>query len=323
MRNWITFLMTLLVGSSVSYANADAGQVSFEAGYRRDNINWTHQWPSCDPFFKNHTKFKDIDIFQIGLKAKTMMGCNFYGRASAYWGWILDGDFEQSFSTFGQSVYGFDDFSEAFEFKSRNRDVIDDKYVYDLNIAIGYPFFFCDCTMAVAPVIGYSVDEQHITVDHEGFDFESCGYFLFPTQGSCCCTHNYVNRWYGPFIGLDLTYRPCGECWSLYAELEYHWAHFKSRFHDRFNGSDSSGGFFSNHGSHSRHGHGWVVNIGADYDLSCDWTIGFAVKVQDYNAHRQHRHCNDDSLFSDFSGRERTKHKWNSTSFNLAFGKIF
>ncbi|MBA2368208.1 MAG: hypothetical protein H0V82_04185 [Candidatus Protochlamydia sp.] len=323
MRNWITFLMTLLVGSSVSYINADSGQISFEAGYRRDNISWSHQIPACDPLFKTKTKFEDVDIFQIGLKARTMMGCNFYGRASAHWGWILDGDFKQSISAFAHPTFGLTDFSQEVEFKAENRDVIDDKYVYDLSIAIGYPFFFCDCTMAIAPVVGYAVNEQSFRLDQAGFEFETvadCSNLFFPTSGEGCCTRKYNNRWFGPFIGFDFTYRPCGECWSLFAEVEYHWAHFKAKFNNDFG---ASGGFFDAHSHRSNHAHGWVINLGADYDLSCDWSVGFAVKITDFSAHRHRRNSCDDSFFGSVSGREKTSHKWNSNSFLLAFGKVF
>ena len=95
MRKWITLLMTLLVGCR-SYANANLGQVSFEAGYRRDNIGWRQRFPSDDPVFSSSTRFQDLDIFQIGVRARTTLGYNLYLRANAYWGWILDGDYKRS-----------------------------------------------------------------------------------------------------------------------------------------------------------------------------------------------------------------------------------
>lgn len=329
MRKWITFLMTLLVGSSVSYVNADSGQLTFEAGYRRDNINWRHKVPACDPIFETTTKFEDIDIFEIGLKARAMMGCNFYMRAAASWGWILDGDFKRKVSTFASPCFddfscGSIDFSEGFAFTARNRDVIDDRYVYDLNIAVGYPFYFCDCTMALSPVLGYAVDEQLISVDINDIGFESCsfsdescGSFLFPVSGcDCCCRHKFSNRWYGPFIGLDFLYRPCGECWSFYGELEYHYARFKAKFHNEHEL------FFEGHGHRSHHAHGWVFALGADYDFACDWTVGLALKCQDWSASRHHRH--DCRFGSDDSGdRQRNKHKWQSCAIKLALGKNF
>lgn len=317
--------MTLLVGSSVSYINADSGKVSFEAGYRRDNISWSQQTPACNPLFKTKTKFEDVDIFQIGLNARTMLGYNLYGRASAHWGWVLDGDFKQSISTFANSTIAVSDFSKKVELKAENRDVIDDKYVYDLNIAIGYPFFFCDCTMALAPVVGYSVNEQIFRLDQAGFGFETVSVGegqepqLYPITGSGCCAHKYNNRWYGPFVGLDFNYRPVGECWSLFAEVEYHWAQFKAKFNGDFGGSD---GYFNGRNQKSNHAHGWVIGVGADYDLSSDWTIGLSVKISDFSAHRHHRNSCNNGLLS-YNGKEKTSQKWNSSSFNLAFGKSF
>ena len=39
MRKRITLLMTLLVGSSISYGNKD-GEVNFEFGYRNDDLTF-------------------------------------------------------------------------------------------------------------------------------------------------------------------------------------------------------------------------------------------------------------------------------------------
>lgn len=320
MRKWITLLMTLLVGC-VSYANANMGEVSFEAGYRRDNINWRHRFPSDDPFVASSTRFKDIDIFQVGVHAWTTLGCNFYIRGEAYWGWVLDGDFERSVSTYFSPYYGYSDDNFHFGFSDDRRTVIDDKYVYGVGAAIGYPFYFCDCTTILAPVIGYAYDEQNIRVDDKGFNFsESCGY-IFPgsTESRRCCRQTFISRWYGPFVGLDFNYRPWNECWGLYAEVEYHWGNFR--------GKRSSGdGFdFFDHHNHSSHkATAWVFAGGVEYELSC-WTVGLSVKFQDWHANRHHRDSGDYSEGYDFSGndRVRTNHKWRSYAINLTFGRDF
>lgn len=331
MRTWITFLMTLLVGSSISYANADAGQVSFEAGYRRDNLSWNHSFPSSDPIVSTSSKFKDLDIFQIGLKGRTTVGCNLYLRANAYWGWILDGDFKQSATIYGSNGYdnsfGGANFNRGFEFSSDSQGAIDDKYVYGVGAAIGYPFYFCDCTTVLAPVIGYAVDEQNVQLESGGFDFSGCDGVFVPVKGSGCCTEKFITRWYGPFVGLDFSYRPCNECWSLYAELEYHWGNFRGKRHNTHSFD------FFDQGNHSSHNAtGWVFAAGADYDLCNCWTVGFSVKFQDWSASRHRRHSFDnndyqDYFFSDNSGccnsRARDGHKWHSYAINLTLGHSF
>jgi len=316
--------MTLLAGSSMSYANADFAEVNFEAGYRRDSLSWTLQAPACDPVFKFTSKYEDIDIFQIGVNARTNLGCNFYGRASFNWGWILDGDFKDKIRVFN-SFFVAPGFEEDFEFTLERNDVLDGRFVVDLDIALGYPFYFCDCTMWLAPVIGYAFNEQNICVEEDQrFDFFFDGDdFLVPffVDGECCCD-KFISRWYGPFIGLDFDYRPCGECWNLFAQLEYHFARHKTKRHHF---TDFEG--FREFDSTSRHAHGWVFKAGANYDLCNCWTLGFSVKVQDWSATRRHRQCQDNFSFTDIfdtsSDRVKAHASWHSFAVNLTVGHCF
>lgn len=320
MRKWITLLMTLLVGSSISYANANMGEVTFEAGYRHDNVNWRNQFPSSDPVVSTSTKFKDVDIFQIGLNGRSTVGCNFYVRGSAYWGWVLDGDYEQSASTYG-SLGGCDNgFGNTFDASIKRKCIIDDRYVYGVGAAIGYPFFFCDCSMVLAPVVGYSLDSQTFRVDDRGIGVEEESGFDFPVNGrDCCCNRKFLNRWYGPFIGVDFEYRPFGQCWNFYGELEYHWAYFTGKQGCR----DEFTEYHGDRNRHSNNGSGWVFGIGADYDISNCWTAGFSLKFQDYSASKHHRHhgYNDDSEQSGSRGKH--SEKWHSYAINLTVGRAF
>lgn len=322
MRKWITFLMTFLVGS-VSYVNANTGsaQINFEAGYRRDDLSWNVEVPECDPLFKISSKFENIDIFQIGLRARANIGCNVYARAAASWGWILDGDFEESFKIFAS---GFDDCgAETIEFKTQSENIIDDKFVADFDIAFGYPFYLCDCTMYLAPVIGYGFHEQNICIeDSDGIFLCEENSYLCPIEGSgnCCC-QKQIFRWYGPFIGVDFGYQPCGECWNLWASLEYHLGRFKFKRHDF--GCDP----FDNFDTTSRHAHGWVFAAGADYDFGNCWTVGFSVKFQDWSATRRHHECFHDCSFdSTFFGSDeeiKTHASWRSFAVNFVVGYDF
>lgn len=324
MRKWITtFLMTLLIGSS-SYATATVTgtEVDFLAGYRRDSLGWSFDIPACDPLFRTSTKFKDIDIFQLGVHARTNLGCNFYLRGAFSGGWILDGDFSENSDVF----LSLDDFGrcfdevDAFGFGFSSENVVDGKFVIDFNAAIGYPFYFCDCSMYLAPVLGWSFDEQNICIeDRERFVLEEFEDFFVPKDGENCCNDKFISRWYGPFIGLDFVYRPCNECWGLYAELEYHWARNKTKRHDfvGFSGWD-------HFNSTSDNAHGWVFNAGVDYAFCYCWTFGVNVKVQDWSSTRRHRECG--SEFSDFfcsDNRIKTHASWHSFAVNLTLGRAF
>lgn len=334
MRKWITLLMTLLVGASVSSANANTGQVSFEAGYRHDNIRWKHEIPSDDPIFKEETKFKDLDIFQIGIHGRSTVGCNFYVRGSAYWGWILDGDFERSVGTaFSRDDYFFD-FAGGQnlgrgEFDNNRTNVIDDKYVYGLNAAIGYPFYFCDCTFILAPVVGYAFDEQNISLDDSGFDLNGYNDFFFAVDRGCggCCDRKWINKWWGPFVGIDFNYRPCNECWNLYAEFEYHWAHFNGKRNQEIGADyfEFSASNFHDDKFHSKDATGFVVAVGADYDLCNCWTVGLSFKWQDWTA-RRHKKDECNSFFNYFehcNPKTKQQAKWQSYAINITVGKEF
>lgn len=319
MRKWITFLMTFLVGSA-SYVNATMGDVNVFAGYRHDSVEWKSHVPSHDPLLKQSTKFKDISIFQIGVNARSTIGCNFYARAEATLGWVLDGEvkrkgsikdhFSDSYSGYG-SGYGYDSFDT---FNEREiRTAIDEKYVYDVNLAIGYPFYFCDCSAVVAPVIGYSVDAQNFSSHGNDFRLGSdyCGNYL--SEGSDCCRHSVFYRWYGPFVGVDFNYRPYHDCWSLYAAAEYHWGRCKVK-----NAHD-----FTNEGRFSHHSDmdGWVVNLGADYQMNECWNVGLYLKFTDFCASKHHRNWDSENSESGPKGKHHTN--WNSYAVNIEFGRQF
>lgn len=320
MRNWITFLMTLLAGSA-SYVNAGpcCTDLTFEAGYRRDDLSFSVQVPECDPIFKTRSRFKEIDIFQLGLRGQTNLGCNFFGRAGFSVGWILDGDYSESTNLLESAETPF---SGEFCFETGTDNIIDGRFVIDFNLAIGYPFYFCDCTMYIAPVVGYAFDEQNLEIeDSDRFDFTEIASSIFaPESYGDCCTDKFVSRWYGPFIGLDFSYRPCGECWSIFAQLEYHYARHKIKRHEFTGFSD-----FNDFDSTSRHAHGWVFAAGADYAFCSCWTVGFDVKVQDWSATREHRFCHSEYGFfsSGSNDRYKTHADWRSFAVNLTVGRCF
>lgn len=314
MRKWVTLLMTLLVGASV-HSDASTGNVDFYAGYRNDTVEWKHDFPSSDPVIASRQKFQDLDIFQLGLQGRATVGCNIYLRADAYLGWILDGKFKESADVYGSfendNLYG----SAGFGASLTGRNVIDDQYVYGANAAIGYTFFLCDCTLALAPVIGYSIDVQDIHYDGSGLETSGCG---------GCCTHKFNNRWYGPFVGLDFIYNPYCEVWNIWAELEYHWGEFKGRrgFRDDF--------YLFDRGDRRTHNvDGWVFAIGGDYQLCSDWTVGLFFKFQDWHS-RKHSRFNFDSSYGEYDfissaygNHAKKRHTWKSYAFNLTAGYHF
>jgi len=311
--------MTLLVGCG-SYANANTGQASFEVGYRRDTLDWKQKFPSSDPVATSSVKFKDLDIFQIGLHGRSTIGGNFYVRGNAYWGWILDGDYKNNVNAYFSPESYFCEDNFRFGFSDERCSTIDDKYVYGIGAAIGYPFYFCDCTIILAPVIGYAFDGQNVEIDDRGFRnnrfFGNCD-----CDTNQCCEKNFISRWYGPFVGVDFDYRPWNSCLNLWAELEYHWGSFRGR------SSNCDDNNFFDHSRRSHDADGFVFAAGVDYDLNECWTVGLSVKIQDWEADKK-RHHDDFDSYGPFCGcdsdsRIKTEHSWTSYAINLTFGRDF
>lgn len=342
MRNWLTFFMTLMVGSSLSYVEAFSNtQVNFEAGYRRDNIRWSTKVPGDDPRVETSTRFEDLDIFQIALNAKTTCGL-VYLRANADWGWIVNGDFREtnsvrqnvafatSSSTVATSSSFFGNSSEGVSIQqdAHTSNVIDEKFVVDFDVALGYPFYLCNCTLTLSPVVGYAFSEQNIQLEGSSaidFTFNSAATdfsdMVVPTFDDRCCNETFISRWYGPFVGVDFNWVVCDN-WDLYAMVEYHWAHFKGKRHAR------SGFDFFDGSRRATNADGWRVKVGANYDFCNCWTFGFSASFIDLVASRHHHFNRDeifDSSFFSSSGDDRyeSHNKWRSYSFNLTLGRAF
>lgn len=323
MQKWISLFMTFLVAGSISYASANTGQVVFEAGYRHDDISWRNHFPSSDPFVSQGTRFEDIDIFQVGLRGRAAVGCNFYVRGDVYYGYILDGNFKKSDSLFGEfgDGYGQSD-NVQIGVKESRRGIIDDKCVYGVGAGIGYPFFFCDCTMVVAPVIGYSFDEQNLQVEDKGSELLFIDGSGSDTGCGGCCNRSFISRWYGPFVGVDFDYRPWNSCLNLYAELEYHWGCFQGRRSMKDGDIDT----YNSLKQHSDNARGWVFDVGFDYDLCNHWAVGVALKFQSWTASAHNgtsAGVESSSGSTEYGFHNRNNSKWHSYAVNLVLGRDF
>ncbi len=274
-------LSQVFIGSTLALGAMEAKSfVEFDATYRHDDASWKFLTPTPEPLIGDKVQFQDINIFQIGVSAQTTVDC-FLIRASGDYGWMLDGNVEESFTVFGTESTD-DIFTQNV---NANVDhILDGKYVADLSIGIGYPFYFCNCTATLTPVVGYSYATQHYKVERNTRAFFAAGsdsvpptVFIFPFPGF----DTYVNSWYGPFIGLDFGYCPdC--CLDFWAQFEYHFARFSGR-----RDSDISVKSIDDYHRSTKHAHGLVIRVGVNY-LFCDcWYAGLNATYQDWASTRQ------------------------------------
>jgi hypothetical protein len=322
MSKWIALLMTLC--SSYSVASNDT-VFQFLAGYRHDSVNWDVQVPKCDPVFKTSSHFENIEIFQVGVRGRSNLGCNFYTRGNFNLGWVLDGDHKDKtrlFSEASNNAFNIVSIDQSVSFSDKN--VLDGRFVLDLDLAFGYPFYFCNCQAYIAPVIGYAFNEQYLTDDENtGFyaiadsdcDTNFCG-------GRDCCTSKFISKWYGPFIGLDFNY-DTGCCLSFYGALEYHWVGQKTKRHGA-----TSFGLFDNWDHHNNGARGFVCNLGLDYDWSQCWSVGLDFVYRDFSANRhKSRDCNDINLVlgneEDCGNSLKSSTKWRSYAISVFMARQF
>lgn len=327
MRNWLTLLATVFVGSTLSLTAMEASSyLEFDAAYRHDSASWKFVVPSPDPILKDKLHFKDINIFQIGVEGKTMFDCNccnLYIRASADYGWILDGDVEEHFTAFGTET------DNVFTTTNREHEnILDGKYVADLSIAIGFPCYFCDCSASIAPVVGYSYSTQHYKVDtHERTFFEpntTPGNIPSIVTEDECCRDSFVNSWYGPFLGIDIGYTP-DSCLSFYGQFEYHFAHFTGKRDSNIN-VDPIDDFHSS----TKKAHGALVKLGLNY-MFCDcWYAGLNATYMNFTAHKSSDIGNElveAGFLPDEEGccdrHIRSQAKLHSIAIGIAVGRTF
>ncbi|MEJ2314994.1 MAG: hypothetical protein P8Y85_09600 [Nitrospirota bacterium] len=120
------------------------------AGYRTDDFDWniaSDITGTQTPNILSELTWSDLNIFQVeaGVKAHVE---RVYARGSLDYGWILDGDNQDS-DYLGDN--------RTLEFSRSNNDAGDGN-VFDASVGIGYKII--DNKLMVAPLVGYSYHNQ-------------------------------------------------------------------------------------------------------------------------------------------------------------------
>jgi hypothetical protein len=329
MRKLITLLMTLCT----TYSFASENFLMFEAGYRHDSLDWSVQTPKHDPQIKVGTDFKDVNILQVGVKGRANIGCNVYARGSFDWGYVLDGTAKNKTRIFATPDQSRDNQAVDASLLLSSCSELNDRFVLDADLAIGYPFYFCDCQASIAPVVGYSFNEQYFEADaNSRVILDSCGFDEFLTDAPLYSNNKFISKWYGAFIGLDFKYDP-GTCWDTYASLEYHWANNKTKHHN------VTGLGIGDCWNRHYNGRGYLFNMGFSYDLDHCWSVGLDFTYRDFTAHRHgsfghdaaseflalvNSSSDDSSSSSDsFSDDYKSSNKWRSYFIGLTISKKY
>lgn len=339
MRKFIVTLMASLLSCSAAFAfwpEATDSSLEVGVGYRQDRLEWktSSQLDSSYSGYdsnaldsglvgvplglRSELKWRDLKIWQIEAVGKYVTCDNIYVRANGDYGWITNGkNRDKDFITFGNDYssgydYGYDGYGNEFEFahsKSKAKG-----HVYDAEIAVGYQFKWCDDSLAVTPLVGYSWHGQHIDDSHLRqnfylagdeftvgenvsaarsyyYDYSSDSYF--DSYGSYDSSYSYGGRhssyhtrWNGPFLGFDFDYRfgcGCEWDWQIFGKYEFHWAryHAKAKW-------DLRTDLFDGFQQRAKNAYGNIFDIGVKWDFCECWTLAVKGEFQWWWADRGH-----------------------------------
>jgi hypothetical protein len=185
------------------------------AGYRTDKLNWniaSDLSGMTAPNVLSELTWDALHIVQLsgGLQLTGSDGLHF--RATAAYGWIHDGDNQDS-DYLGNG--------RTLEFSRTNNDTVGDN-VWDLSLAFGYRFRYAEDGTAtyLIPLVGYSRHAQNLRIANTNQ--------TIPTTGSIPGVNStYLSRWEGHWMGVEfLTDAPRDV--NAYFRLEHHWADYSA-----------------------------------------------------------------------------------------------
>lgn len=279
----------------------------FDAGARKDHLKWkttflTNDVDGTKEKVSSKLDLNKIPILQVGGVAKGFVDDCLYVRVSGDFGWIQSSHAkgrERIIVSAKQEIRGDPVTSAAYV-------AIHNKlhgHVYDISAGVGYPFYFFCHDLQFIPMVGYFYDRQYIHIKDRlkqnlNITLDVAG-FTEANIGQAHLKGKFRAMWNGPWLGYDLFYR-FDECWSLTSTFEYHFEFSKQTF------SGPLALVPIDHSSHKPYGHGYYVDVGAQYYLWCQCLIGIDLFYQ-----------------SAYAGSSHNKTDWNSFGGNFTAGYIF
>jgi hypothetical protein len=279
--------------NNAEWRSGDVDMVlSLAAGYRVDRLDWNIAGYLDGDYWNvlSELTWKDLEIFQVQLRNKTVIKKRIYLRASFGRGEIYNGRNRDS------DYNGNNRTNEWL----RSNNATDDGTVFDFSVGAGYQFNFLNQKLHIAPLGGFSHHEQELIISdgNTTISVKPPGKNLDPPPLGPFSGLNsrYSARWDGPWIGVDMSYdwnRKMG--WFLNHHLalsiEKHWANYSAtadwNLIERFAHPKSF--------THQADGQGVVLNA--------DWILDFTQRCS--------MHLNYDyQRWTTGSGVDRTYFSW-------------
>jgi hypothetical protein len=319
----ILTLAAVGVASTVSafdFCNCNFKETRVDLGYtyRQDTVTYDFADPEVLPVdISEEIKLKDVGINMIS-GAFTVLTCDdLLFRVSGDYGWVNNSgtgtrkDFNSQTLASGPI--------DEWEFN------VNDNFVWDVSIALGYDMTFCCDQFHVVPMVGYSWHKQK----YRGSDWERETHLgvAVPEVEIAGYSETYENKWNGFWVGLDLAYVFCCD-WTLFAGFEYHKSCFSgsysfpttTTFSDGAATSSPTGSTAANYDLNGC-GHMWNVHGGINYSFCCNWNLVVAANWQQWTANDGFSEATIEGFTTHFLNTVDTK--VNSWSVTAAVGYNF
>jgi len=245
-------------------------------GYRVDDLDWNIAGDinGNNPNILSELEWEGLESFQLKIANKTVFNQLFLLSGSLAYGWIFDGENQDS-DYLGDN--------RTFEF-SRSNNNSDDGNMLDASFGLGWQLTFGRSDFIMAPVIGYSYHEQNLTMT-DGYQTLSTPPItpdLGPFSG---LDSTYETEWKGPFIGLDFTFRTDEKSKitpeiETFISIEYHWADYYAEADWNLRTSFAHPKSFE----HEADGHGIVFSAVIKFLLDYHWALNINLDYQNWSA---------------------------------------
>jgi hypothetical protein len=300
MKQLIIILIAALLVPAVAVAEITT-EMDIDAGVRLDNLDWNiaGNINGTNPDVLSELTWSDLWIVQLRASGKAMLNESFLIRTFAGYGWIVDGNNQDSDYAGPDRTYEF----------SRSNNSADDGSVLDASIGFGYQFRPRNGRFRIAPLVGYSYHEQNLRMQ-DGFQTLDPYGIIGQTGPFPGLDSSYDARWMGPWAGIDMSL-DYGRKLAFLVSLELHLADYDAEADWNLRQDFAHPVSFT----HEADGFGIVTSLGGQYTVNSDLSLGLTQHFQFWTTEAG----TDRTYFSDgtIAATQLNEVNWESTDLML------
>lgn len=263
------------LNSVQSFKNTDQSileaSLDFSTGYRMDKLDWNIASDTVGgtPNILSELTWKDLNIYQVKTSAKLIFDKKLRIEGSYGYGWIYDGENQDSDYLGNNRTYEF----------SRSSCNTEGDNVSDWSIGIGYQFqldnvdYLTSTKAMLAFLGGYSQHEQNLR-DTDGFQIIDIFWGTYgPFEG---LNSTYQAQWKGPWLGAEI--EGAQDKIIGFLRFEYHWADYSAEADWNLRTTFAHPVSFT----HTADGTGSIISVGTGYNIDANWLIYLKADIQNW-----------------------------------------